>query len=526
MKGPTRNGRIVTFYSYKGGTGRSMALANFAWLLAASGREVVVIDWDLEAPGLHRYFRPFLTDPDLTETDGLIDAFWQFASAAFSSSANSEARNISAATHAASVADALEDSTRRLTKQFFPKGYIDFICAGRQGATYSERVNTFDWKRFYDLGGAKVVAAAKEYLRGRYEWVLIDSRTGVSDTSGVCTVQMPDTVVACFTMNRQSVDGVSAILKSIRDYKSPTIDGSSIQFFPVATRIENGESKRLEVARTYARKLMLPFLPSPARSNPRAYWDKMEISYRPAYAFEEVLAAYGDASGAKGAADTLLAQMESMAQTITDDPDLRMPEVEEEERLSELERYSFDGKTTERAPQAKGKTGLEPAGTSEFRRAVIDKEQLWRSLGFHWRALLSRRELDLLTDDDRVSFGREASSYIRQSELGQVLLKRVNRGFLLNLLMALTVSAAVYVYWHVFGVLPYKAAQPSIWYKVPFSLMVGAGTYVGLLLINALNLSVRDDAPYGVSFKNIVALLLYGPFRPVIKDLEPLRPPA
>ena len=66
-------GRIFTFYSYKGGTGRSMALANFAWLMAASGKRILVIDWDLEAPGLHRYFRPFLIDPDLFETDGLID---------------------------------------------------------------------------------------------------------------------------------------------------------------------------------------------------------------------------------------------------------------------------------------------------------------------------------------------------------------------------------------------------------------------------------------------------------------------
>src|SRR5438874_11280472 len=72
-------GRIYTFYSYKGGTGRSMALANFAWIMAASGKRVLVIDWDLEAPGLHRYFRPFLTDPDLFETDGLIDTFWGLA---------------------------------------------------------------------------------------------------------------------------------------------------------------------------------------------------------------------------------------------------------------------------------------------------------------------------------------------------------------------------------------------------------------------------------------------------------------
>jgi len=53
-------GQIITFYSYKGGTGRSMALANVGYLLAGRtaprGRGVLLIDWDLEAPGLHRYF--------------------------------------------------------------------------------------------------------------------------------------------------------------------------------------------------------------------------------------------------------------------------------------------------------------------------------------------------------------------------------------------------------------------------------------------------------------------------------------
>ena len=31
------SGRIITFYSYKGGTGRTMALANTAWILASNG---------------------------------------------------------------------------------------------------------------------------------------------------------------------------------------------------------------------------------------------------------------------------------------------------------------------------------------------------------------------------------------------------------------------------------------------------------------------------------------------------------
>ena len=40
-----RDGKVVTFYSYKGGTGRTMALANVAWILASSGKRVLAVDW-------------------------------------------------------------------------------------------------------------------------------------------------------------------------------------------------------------------------------------------------------------------------------------------------------------------------------------------------------------------------------------------------------------------------------------------------------------------------------------------------
>ena len=70
---PTAPGKIVTFYSYKGGTGRTMALANVGWILAASGHRVLLVDWDLEAPGLHRYLHPLLIDPELRASNGLIN---------------------------------------------------------------------------------------------------------------------------------------------------------------------------------------------------------------------------------------------------------------------------------------------------------------------------------------------------------------------------------------------------------------------------------------------------------------------
>src|SRR5215212_1751660 len=76
---PSGGGRVITFYSYKGGTGRSMALANVAWILASAGKRVLAIDWDLEAPGLHHFLHPFLIDRDLEATDGLIDMVVEYA---------------------------------------------------------------------------------------------------------------------------------------------------------------------------------------------------------------------------------------------------------------------------------------------------------------------------------------------------------------------------------------------------------------------------------------------------------------
>src|SRR6476620_7091026 len=79
-------GEIITFYSYKGGTGRSMALANTACILAerltGNSKGILMVDWDLEAPGLHRYFRHQLPAPQaVDEGPGMIDLFYELENA-------------------------------------------------------------------------------------------------------------------------------------------------------------------------------------------------------------------------------------------------------------------------------------------------------------------------------------------------------------------------------------------------------------------------------------------------------------
>jgi MinD-like ATPase involved in chromosome partitioning or flagellar assembly len=77
-------GKIVTFYSYKGGTGRTMALANTAWILAQAGHKVLAVDWDLESPGLHKFFHPFLDNEAVATTSGIIELISNYSWAATS----------------------------------------------------------------------------------------------------------------------------------------------------------------------------------------------------------------------------------------------------------------------------------------------------------------------------------------------------------------------------------------------------------------------------------------------------------
>ncbi|MFL6857556.1 MAG: hypothetical protein ACJ8EB_06555 [Allosphingosinicella sp.] len=563
---PASPGRIVTFYSYKGGTGRSMALANFAWILAASGKRVLVIDWDLEAPGLHRYFRPFLTDPELVETDGLIDAIWELAGAALE--AAQPASSTSPEDGYGRVAEALEDATRRLRPiqrspddptptpsplaaaaktprsgttplqlsqppLFVSGGSIDLIGAGRQGPTYSARVNTFGWQRFYELDGARLLEDAKRYFRSRYDWVLIDSRTGVSDTAGICTIQMPDTVVACFTPNRQSVSGVSEVLHSIRSHNSTTIEGSKIRFFPVATRIENLEPRKLESSRAYFRGRLGEYLPESFRSSPREYWDSMEIPYKTGYAFEELLAAFGDATGALGAADTMLSHMEKMAQIIAEDSRLTVGEIVEAEREAVLARYTLE-EAARSTPTAADPASPPPPpppvaddSENDLLRNVRSKEQIWRTSNFRWRYLMSARELDLLTEQDRSEFGRNMSFYFNNSTRMRNFVRATDRAFLGCLLVPLTVSALYFIYYYLtmsalYERLPYDG--PRDWRS---NLLLEAAfifplVYLGCWMMMSLLYNRHADKPYGLRLYRVAGQIAAGPLRSEVPDYEAL----
>src|SRR5439155_26319544 len=67
--------RVITFYSYKGGVGRTLACANFGIYLAKTGQKVVLADMDFESPGLDS---KFFSDATTNISNGLLDQITAF----------------------------------------------------------------------------------------------------------------------------------------------------------------------------------------------------------------------------------------------------------------------------------------------------------------------------------------------------------------------------------------------------------------------------------------------------------------
>ena len=298
------SGKVVTFYSFKGGTGRTMALANVAWILASNGKKVLVLDWDLDSPGLHRYFHPFLDPAKVAATPGVIELITDYAwevSQGAERSAEWVRRRAQIIPHAVS-----------LNWDFPDGGMLDFVSAGRQNRDYSTAVTSFDWDTFYKLGGGQFFDELRADMKRNYDYTLIDSRTGLSDISDICTVHLPDILVDCFTLNDQSIEGAADIARSVEQ----RYHYRNIQVLPVPMRIDEAEKDKADVGMARARS-RFGGIPSGRTGTYDSddYWNAVAIPYRPYYAFEETLAVFGDPPRAPL---SLLGAYERLTHAVTD----------------------------------------------------------------------------------------------------------------------------------------------------------------------------------------------------------------
>jgi cellulose biosynthesis protein BcsQ len=195
---------VVTFYSFKGGVGRTMTLVNVGVALAARGRRVLLVDFDLEAPGIPT-FELFSA---ATETAGVVDYVSEYISSGV-------------------APDVKQFITAAPVWSDGKGGGVWLMPAGRQAPSYASRLHAIDWQDLYEkrdgfLMFEDMKAQWKDVVSGGFHYVLIDSRTGHTDVGGICTRQLPDAVVIMFFPNEQNLQGLTRVVNDIRMEKETT----------------------------------------------------------------------------------------------------------------------------------------------------------------------------------------------------------------------------------------------------------------------------------------------------------------
>jgi cellulose biosynthesis protein BcsQ len=242
--------KITSFYSYKGGVGRSMAVANVAVMLALRGERVLVLDFDLEAPGLHRYFRPWLKveDGQGGETElvaGVVDFFEELRLrllARFSSENSYDPTEESTREVCRSI---VHETTRKYTGYALSVGRgggknIDFLPAGYFDDNFQNRVREFDWVTFFETF-PEVFELLRSVWKERYDHILIDSRTGLTDIGSITTMILPDQLAVVFAPNEQSLHGGIEIARQAIEMRQQTSE-SPLMIFPLVARVDGDDS--------------------------------------------------------------------------------------------------------------------------------------------------------------------------------------------------------------------------------------------------------------------------------------------
>lgn len=238
----------TTFYSFKGGVGRTLALINVAVELAKDGNDVAIIDFDLEAPGLQTFdIFPKNSQPKV----GLLEFIAEYVESTVKGDPKvpeidrfiyqAKEKSISRFMDCADLfqADIVHDK-KSGKKHSDEQGKIWLLPA--RGKNSDVGPTSIDWGKLYkEQDGFLLFEELKARIQKhtKADYLLIDSRTGLSDHSRICTNQLADSLAIVFFPNIQNLQGLEGFVRDIR--KSKTIDEENIRF--IASRLPTGDDE-------------------------------------------------------------------------------------------------------------------------------------------------------------------------------------------------------------------------------------------------------------------------------------------
>lgn len=299
--------KTIAFYSFKGGVGRSSLVLNVGHALAAKANFVVIADWDLHAPGLS--VTPSLAMPDGPACrKGILD-FLMSAVAGEGEVSIIDPKQLAQPTQLAVEAHAVRRSF----------GDLYFVPAGRFGAgeaaEYPGDVRQLPLRDFAGWEAAVTPDGEPrrvlEFFRERIaevrsprlgddrppDYLLLDSRTGVTEIGDLLLGQFTDHYVVVTGLNEQNQLGTEMVVRDLQAQCAPgeLSDVCTVVVSPVPIGEEALLRARLDALDGRLRGLARPL---PGMVEPERLPAIFEVPYHPRLALsEEVLVASWPRSG-------------------------------------------------------------------------------------------------------------------------------------------------------------------------------------------------------------------------------------
>lgn len=187
---------IVSFFSFKGGVGRTSSLVATALTLARNGHRVAIVDLDLEAPGLATIF-----SPDSSNNLGVIDYLLE---------KKIQDQDWKLRTHIIPINEQtlLGDDGQPL--QLLPAGTVD--------DNYLEKLARLDFQNLVD---GELQSTMQNMLRELesavrpLDFILMDARAGFHDIGGLAITNLSHAAVIFGTQSRQSWAGLIHVIRHL-----------------------------------------------------------------------------------------------------------------------------------------------------------------------------------------------------------------------------------------------------------------------------------------------------------------------
>src|ERR1022692_3448122 len=264
---------VFTFYSYKGGVGRSLAVMNVAYTLAGWGRHVLIVDMDLEAPGISGFLQRSneLAEPDSAHPKDILTLLGEAARTV---------RNGGTADEMAHSLPPLSNYIRAVAEEKLPALRPQLGLLGRLDVLGTDLSRDYNARlaqlALQDLPQDRLIALSRllhQYFKAQvfpyrplgiedfeppiqtpYDYVLVDSRTGITEIGGLCVGPLADRLVVITGLNDQNVSGTLSFLKEAgiqpksRSEKDPPWDDADTVRVGVADSPSLGPKPTLVVA--------------------------------------------------------------------------------------------------------------------------------------------------------------------------------------------------------------------------------------------------------------------------------------